>query len=247
MDPVELAIIFAAIAVGAFIKGVTGSGLPQIAIPVMAGFLGVERAVVIMAIPGLLSNAWLLWRHRSHLHAARDLPVLLITGTVGAIVGTWLLKSLPPRPLSGILGAFVLVYITMRITHPRLELRPELTRVLSPPVGLAAGVLQGATGMSGPLLTTYLHGYRLPAPVFVVSLVTLFQVFGAVQAVTMVQVGLFTGSRALEGVLALVPMALLLPVGVWYSKRMSARFFDLAVLLLLLGSASKLLYDAFTG
>lgn len=247
MEPAELAIIFAAIALGAFIKGVTGSGLPQIAIPVMAGLLGVERAVVIMAIPGLVSNGWLLWRHRSNLHAARDLPVLLVTGTVGAILGTWLLKSLPPRPLSAILGSFVLVYITMRITHPTLELRPEVTRVLSPPVGFAAGTLQGATGMSGPLLTTYLHGYRHPAPVFVVSLVTLFQVFGAVQAITMVQVGLFTRSRVLEGLLALVPMALLLPVGVWFGRRMPARYFDVWILLLLLGSASKLLYDAVTG
>jgi hypothetical protein len=48
----ELGIILVAIALGSFVKGVTGSGLPQIAIPVMAIFLGVERAVVLMAIPG---------------------------------------------------------------------------------------------------------------------------------------------------------------------------------------------------
>ena len=38
----DLVVIVAAIAIGAFVKGATGGGLPQIAIPVMAAFLGVE-------------------------------------------------------------------------------------------------------------------------------------------------------------------------------------------------------------
>ena len=59
-SPLDLVVIVIAIAVGAFIKGATGGGLPQVAIPVMAPFLGVEHAVVLMAIPGIVSNAWLV-------------------------------------------------------------------------------------------------------------------------------------------------------------------------------------------
>ena len=40
----DLVVIVAALAIGAFVKGATGGGLPQIAIPVMAAFLGVERS-----------------------------------------------------------------------------------------------------------------------------------------------------------------------------------------------------------
>ena len=93
MDWTDLAIILAAISVGSFVKGVTGSGLPQTAIPVMAIFLGVERAVVVMAGPGIGSNAWLMWTHRGNLSRTRDLPLLIGTGLVGAIGGTWLLKA----------------------------------------------------------------------------------------------------------------------------------------------------------
>ena len=65
MDPQALVVIVTAIALGSLIKGVTGSGLPQIAIPVMAIFIGVEHSVVVMAIPGMVSNAWLIWRFRA--------------------------------------------------------------------------------------------------------------------------------------------------------------------------------------
>ena len=61
----DLVVIVAAIAIGAFVKGATGGGLPQIAIPVMAAFIGVERSVVIMAIPGVVANGWLVWSHRA--------------------------------------------------------------------------------------------------------------------------------------------------------------------------------------
>ena len=247
MDLQALLIIFAAIAIGALVKGVTGSGLPQIAIPVMAIFLGVEHSVVVMAVPGIVSNAWLIWRFRAHFGRTRDLPLLLSTGIVGAIAGTWLLKALDPRILSGVLAAIVIVYVVMRWTRPELELSPRTTRRLSPPVGLAAGTLQGATGISGPLVTTWLHSYRLEPPVFVISLVTLFQVFGTVQVIALAGLGLFTPSRLLEGLLALIPMAIALPIGARLATRMSAKTFDIWILLLLLGSAGKLAHSAIWG
>ncbi|MFA9444258.1 sulfite exporter TauE/SafE family protein [Egicoccus sp. AB-alg6-2] len=247
MDPQAVIIIFVAIALGALIKGVTGSGLPQIAIPVMAIFLGVERSVVIMAIPGIVSNAWLIWRFRGHFGRTRDLPTLLTTGVIGAVGGTWLLKALDPRILSGVLALIILVYLVVRQTRPEFELSPTATRRLSPPVGLAAGTLQGATGISGPLVTTWLHSYRLDPPVYIVSLVTLFQVFGTVQAITLVGLGLFTPTRVLEGLLALVPMVIALPIGARLATRMSPKTFDVWIVLLLLGSAGKLAHSAIWG
>jgi len=247
MDLTDLLIIVVAIALGSFIKGVTGSGLPQIAIPVMAIFLGVERSVVVMAIPGIVSNTWLMWTYRAHLGGARDLPVLLSTGIVGAVGGTWLLKELDPRILSGVLAAIILSYILLRSTRPSFALSPWLSRKLSPPVGLAAGTLQGATGISGPLLTTYLHCYRLDPKVYVVSLVTLFQVFAVVQGITMVGLGLFDRSRVVEGLLALLPMMIALPLGARIGRYLSATVFDRWILVLLVGSAAKLVHGAIWG
>lgn len=245
MDLTALIVIVVAIAVGALVKGVTGAGMPQVAIPVMASFLGVERAVIVMVLPGLVANGWLFWRYRATLPEARDLPRLLLTGTLGAILGATMLTSLNERAMSGAVAGLIIAYVVLRLMRPAFRLQPTLTRSLSPPVGLLAGGLQGATGMSGPILTMWLHGYRLPVPVFVVSLVTLFQVFGVAQAVTFMGMGVFTLERALEGLFALIPMALALPIGAHYASRLPIERFDRWVMVLLIASAGRLVYAVF--
>ena len=239
----SILIIIAAIGVGSFIKGATGQGLPQLAIPVMATFIGVERAVVIMAIPGIVSNSWLLWTYREHFSRTRDLPALLITGTAGAVAGTVLLDTLNENALSLILASMICLYAIVFFTHPDLRLTPALTRLTSAPVGLAAGVLQGATGISGPLVSTYMHGYRLEKEVYVLSITTVFQVYAVVQALTLAAVGLYTPSLLGVSLLSLVPIMTLLPLGTHFTNRLSRRTFDRVVLVLLLASAIKLIYD----
>ena len=243
----DLAVIVLAIAVGAFIKGATGGGLPQIAIPVMAVFLGVERSVVVMAIPGIVANGWLVWSHRREAALTRDLPGMLAGGVVGSVAGTMLLKSLDGRILSATLAAMIVAYICLALLRPGFAISERVTRVASPPVGLAAGGLQGATGISGPLLSTYLHGFGLPPRAYVFAVSTLFFVFASVQTVTLAAVGLYTSARLLESLLALVPIVVALPLGARAARRLSPQTFQRIVLVLLAVSVVSLLHDALTG
>ncbi len=242
----SIAIIVVAMGVGAFIKGATGQGLPQIAIPVIATFLGVEAAVVIMAVPGIISNTWLIWTHRSFLSRTRDLPALLVMGTAGAVLGTILLESLDPDILSLSLAGMIGLYILVYFLHPSLRLTPATTRWTSPPVGAAAGVLQGATGISGPLISTYLHGFRLEKEVYVLSITTVFQVYALVQTITLAALGLYTTRLFVLSLLSLVPIMAFLPLGSGLTDRLSRRTFEYVILAVLLGSGLKLVYDGLT-
>ena len=246
-DPLDLVVIVAAIAVGAFIKGATGGGLPQIAIPVMAVFLGVEHAVVVMAVPGVVANGLLVWSHRREAPGTRHLPVMIGAGVVGAVVGTLLLKSLDGRVLSGVLALVIVVYIVLAVARPGFTLPERVTRVASGPVGLVAGGLQGATGISGPLLTTWLHGFGMAPRAYVLALSSLFFVFSTVQAVTLLGVGLYTPSRLVESLLALLPILVALPLGVRAARRLSAQTFQRVVLVLLASSVVSLVHDTFAG
>ena len=243
----DLVVIVAAIALGAFVKGATGGGLPQIAIPVMATFVGVERAVVVMAIPGVVANGWLVWTHRGEAPETRHLPVMLCGGAAGAVVGTMALKGLDSRALSASLAALIVVYVIVSLTRPGFRFPPEVTRIASPPVGIVAGGLQGSTGVSGPLLTTYLHGFGLRPRAYVFALATLFFGFALVQTGALVWFGLYTDHRLLESLLALVPIAVALPLGSWAARRISVRTFNRVVLLLLLASAAALAHEAVAG
>ena len=60
------------------VKGITGLGLPLVAIPVLAGFIGVERAVVLMLVPGIGLNFGLLWNYRAHTAALANLRLIVV-------------------------------------------------------------------------------------------------------------------------------------------------------------------------
>jgi len=239
-----LAIILLAMAAGGVVKGATGMGLPQVAIPVMATFLGVEAAVVIMAIPGVVTNTWLLWNYRSSYKHTRDLPTLLVLGALGTIAGSLALDSLNEDVLSLVLAAMIGLYVIVFFSHPNLRLTPAFTRIASPPVGVAAGLLQGSTGMSGPLISTYLHSYRMEREVFVVALTTIFQFFALVQAVTLLGVGLYTTERFVLSILSVFAAMASLPLGEKLGRRWSRRTFEITVIVILVASAAKLLFDA---
>ena len=106
------AIIFFALLIGSVTKGVTGFGLPMVAVPLLSGILGVERAVVVMVIPTFVSNAWLLWEHRRQASVAwQYLPLFLAAGVVGTFAGTTLLTILSGRALVLILAAWLGAYL----------------------------------------------------------------------------------------------------------------------------------------
>ena len=64
MNGSEYLIVAVAVTAGAAVKGMTGLGLPLIAVPVITIFVGIEEAVLVMAFPTALSNAALVYEHR---------------------------------------------------------------------------------------------------------------------------------------------------------------------------------------
>jgi uncharacterized protein len=243
----SVAVIITAMVIGSLVKGVTGSGLPTIAIPVMAGFLGVEQAVVVMAIPTVITNSWLLWEHRRDARGARDLPVMLGFGAVGVGVGVWALVELDSRLLALTIAFLIAVYAVVSLARPSFSLPASVTRYLSPPMGFGGGVLQGATGMAGPIVATYVHGFRLTPSSYVFSITAQFQLFALVQVIVFVALGMYTPARLVESLLALIPVLLVLPIGIRLARRLDRRRFDLAVLTILVVMGLKLAVDALTG
>lgn len=244
MNWTAVGVIVVAVSVGALSKGITGSGLPLVSIPVIAGFFGVQRAVVIMVVPGLVTNAWLLWRYRQHLRATRDLPALLLAGVFGVAIGTYGLTVIDQRALSLALAFVIALYLAVNLARPGFALAPAVTRYASPPIGLLSGVMQGATGVSSPIATPYLHAFRLPREAFVLAQTAVFQVFAIMQALSLTALGLFTPQTVAEGALALVPALIALPLGMRLAKRVPRQTFDRLVLTLLALTAVKLVYDA---
>ncbi len=242
MTGAEIAVVLGASLLGAFVKSVTGMGYPLIAVPLIALALGIEDAVVIVSGPNAVANFLLCWQARDGRGDTRDLPALVGTAFLGAFLGTFLLVSLPEDPLLIVLAATIVVFVVSYLRSPELRMRPETTRRWSPAIGSIAGVMQGALGVSGPVVGAWMHGYRLTSQAYVFSVTLIFGVAGSVQLVLLTATGRYTSERLGVAALALVPVVGVLPVGMRWRRRLGGRGFDLAVLAVLLGSGVALVF-----
>ena len=243
----ELLLVVAASALGAFVKGVTGMGYPLLAVPLLALAIGVEDAVVIVAAPNLAANAYLCWEARRFRTGARDLDRLIGFGAVGAVVGTVALVRLPEAPLLLALAITIVAFVVQFVRQPELRIDPATSRRWSPVAGTVAGLFQGAVGVSGPVVATWLHGYRLPKVTYVYAITLIFGVTGAVQLAVLLGQGAMTTDRTVGALVAAVPVAVMIPLGVRLRDRLGGAAFERAVLAVLVLAAVSLVARVLAG
>jgi len=238
------AIIFFALLIGSVTKGVTGFGLPMVAVPLLSGILGVERAVVVMVIPTFVSNAWLLWEHRRQASVAwQYLPLFLAAGVVGTFAGTTLLTILSGRALVLILAAWLGAYLITQAVHPGIRAPRRGRTALNLGIGAAAGVLQGSMGVPGPLVATWFHALRLAPATYIFSVCAVFFLTAGVQIVSLANLGLWSKERFVEGLLALVPSMLGMPLGIRLARHIDARMFNWCLMGVLVLTEARLIWQ----
>ena len=244
MSGTELAIVLIAVVIGAIAKAVTGMGLPLIAIPIASLFVDVDDAIVVIAFPNVLANAFLAGRERSSYAETRDLPTLAVTGVIGAVAGTLLLVNIPETPLVVAVIVAILGYVVLFFAHPEFRVGPHRSKQLAPAVGGVAGVFQGAVGISGPIVGSWIHSYRLPRGAHILSVTSLFFITGLAQLVVLIGSGELSG-RVAATLLACIPVFAAIPIGTRLRNSVSVRGFDLAIVGMLCVSALALSLQTF--
>ena len=224
-----------ALAAGAVVKGATGMGLPLVALPVLTTVFGLQHAVGLMTIPLIVTNVWQVWRFRAEARAPRlgFMPWFLVGGAVGIGLGTWALTALPERVLVLSLGVILLAYVALRIATPHWVLSLELARRLGPLAGIGGGTLQGATGISAPIGVTFIHSMNLERAAHVFAVSAMFLTFAVVQLPSLWLAGVMRPEWLLQGLLALIPILVFMPLGQWISGKLSRQAFDRMILVFL--------------
>lgn len=235
MDFQSVFIMLVALAAGAVVKGATGMGLPLVALPVLTAVFGLQHAVGLMTIPLIVTNAWQVWRFREEARAAQlgFMPWFLVGGVVGIAIGTWALTTLPERILVLALGTILLTYVVLRLAAPHWSLSLQLAKRLGPLAGIGGGTLQGATGISAPIGVTFIHSMNLERTAHVFAVSAMFLTFSVVQLPSLWIAGVMRPEWLLQGLLALVPILVFMPLGQWASGKLSRKAFDRIILIFL--------------
>jgi uncharacterized protein len=240
----EVLLVILCLAIGGVLKGATGAGAPILAVPAITAMFDVRLAIAVLCVPNLLTNAWQAWRFRESLPPRTFTLSLIFGGMGGVIAGTLLLASVPVENLSILVAIAVAGYVAVRLGKPHWKIAMGRATQLALPVGIAAGFLQGASGMSAPISLTFLNAMRLERPAFIATVSLFFTTFGIVQILAMVANNLLSWMDMLYSVLALAPIWAAMPLGAYLAKRMSPAVFDRFILIMLSILAVKLVLDA---
>lgn len=242
-DPVALITIIAALALGGLLKGVIGMGAPVVAVPIMSAFIDVRLAVVIMVVPNLVTNLWQLWAFRHALLRGWFTPVNTIASGVGAIIGTWFLVGLPVDVLTICVAGAVIAYVALRLFHPDFALSMSVAQYLAAPAGIAAGILQGAAGISAPVSVSFLNAIKINRETFIATISAGFVGMSLIQVPMLVGYGFLNLKVAAVGILCLIPLFLFMRLGGLLAQNFSPAIFDRAILIVLSLLATRLIWS----
>ncbi len=236
-----LALVFMAFLLGGVLKGALGVGAPFIAVPIMAVLVDVPFAVAVFLIPNIISNAWQTWRFKEHIPDRRFSFTFAITGAVGAGFGTIALAKVSSEILINGIALIVLAYVAFRLANPKWSLSWAGAKRTVATVGGIGGILQGATGLSGPVSVTYMNAVGLERPQFIFTMSLFFLAMTIVQFPLQLALGVMTSDRILLGLVAMVPLGIGMVLGDFVGRRISKATFDRIILVILTALAIRLI------
>jgi len=240
-----LSLVFALLALGGAVKGVTGIGLPLIAVSGVASVTDVQTGVTVIVIPIVATNLW------QAVHAGwpgvplrRFWPVL-----VPLIAGLWwstgMVATSGGRTLNLILGTTVVVFSVVFAISPRLRVPRRAERWSGVLIGTIGGIMGGFTTVFGPPISMYLLALDLKKEEFVQAVGILFFAGSAPMMVFYWFHGVLRPDNVGWSALACLPVFLGLAVGQWVRGRVDQDTFRKVLLALLFVVGLNLLRRAF--
>lgn len=218
------------------VKGVTGMGLPTVAMGLLGGALSPVAAASMLFIPTFVTNAWQLLCGPSLGHTVRRLwPMML---AVVVTLGSAALLVRVDRTWSRVaLGLALVVYAAYALLAPVFRVPQRRERWLGPLVGALSGVVTGATGVFVMPAVPYLQSLGLQREELVQALGLAFTVSTISLTTGLVLHGAFGIQQLGLSALAVLPALLGMWLGQVIRQRISARVFRACFLgfLLLLG------------
>lgn len=213
------ATVTATFVLAGLIKGVTGMGLPTVAMGVLGTMMSPVSAAALLLVPSFATNAWQLFAGPRLAAVAIRLWSMMCGIAIGTTIGIGFLTHGQTGFTTMALGVALTIYAAVSLLAWRVSIPPALEPRLSPVVGLITGVITGATGIFTIPAVPYLQALDLNSDELVQALGLSFMVSTIALAVSL------AGSRALQVDTLSTSLLVTIPAiaGVWLGQRLRAR------------------------
>jgi uncharacterized protein len=210
------------------VKGITGMGLPTVAMGVLGLLMEPAEAAALLIIPSLITNVWqfALGPHRVRL-LRRTWPML-----IAICFATWAAAGLltggsSVANVTAALGGTLMIYAAIGLAKFHISVPTRAETWLSPLVGAATGVVTGATGVFVIPAVPYLQALGLEKEELVQALGLSFTASTVALAVGLASHNAFHASAGGASVLCTAPALVGMLFGQWIRTRVNAETFRL--------------------
>ena len=202
----------------AVLQSVAGFGFNLIAVPLLALMGPVKTIVPAVLMVWIPVGLGLTWQARREVDRTR-LPLLLLGGLMGLPIGAMLLKGLPDELTKRVVGGVTVGLALLLIVGLRWRLQREKPATFI--IAVIAGVLGGASAMSGPPLVLLGLNQGWDPRSFRADLIAFFTFLSLCSLPVNAYLGLLTVDAATLAVTVVPGTALGYALGAWLHRRTS--------------------------
>jgi uncharacterized membrane protein YfcA len=197
-----------------FVKGVTGMGLPTVAMGVLGAMISPLAAASLLIVPSFVTNVWQLLAGPRVGAVLKRLWPMMLAILVGTIAGSSLLTGGNTSVTTTALGAALVVYAVYTLFARQLRVPPRMEPWLSPVIGLVTGLVTGGTGVFVIPAVPYLQALGLEKDDLIQALGLSFTVSTIALAAGLALRGAYDSGNLGMSALALVPAL----IGMWIGQ-----------------------------
>jgi uncharacterized membrane protein YfcA len=224
------------------VKGVSGMGLPTVAMGLLALALPPVEAAAILVVPSMVTNVWQLLAGPAFAALARRLWPMMTCVALGTVAGADILAGNVAGLAKIGLGIALGAYAAVGLLGLKLSVAPRHEAWLGPLIGATTGLVTGATGVFVIPAVPYLQAIGLEKDELIQALGLSFTVSTMALAAGLLRVDAWHAGSVWISLLALVPALLGMQAGTWLRQRIAAAAFRRVFFagLLLLGATLAL-------
>ncbi len=223
-NPILLVAISATFFAAGIVKGVTGMGLPTVAMGVLGALISPLAAASLLIVPSFVTNVWQLFAGPNVSALVTRLLPMMLAVVAGTIAGSSLLTSGDTMLTTSALGGALVLYAGYALVARQVRVPAILEPVLSPVIGAATGLITGGTGVFVIPAVPYLQALGLEKDDLVQALGLSFTVSTIALAGGLAWRGAFELENLTMSALAIVPAL----AGMWAGQIIRSRVSPLA-------------------
>lgn len=159
---------------GGLVKGLTGVGLPMLAIPLMAASIPLRDAIALMYGPVLITNLWQAFQGGFFQAALKRWWPMMACVVVGTWFGSKALVSMDPQVLESVVGATVAGFSLVNLLNPSFRIAERHALWLSLIIGVTGGFFGGLTLFVGPAVIMFLVSLHVPKEEFIGTIALIY-------------------------------------------------------------------------